>query len=267
MAERASAPQRWIYAREARTLLAFERRATAAADQTLLSSTAEVELFLRRAPEAAARISAMGNGVDLDYFSPRHVFPPPFGTDRPAIVFTGAMGYWPNVEAVTWFAREVMPRLAGRAKPPVFVVVGSNPAEPVTRLAGPDIVVTGRVADVRPYLAHAAVVVAPLRLARGVQNKVLEGMAMGKIVIATGAAEQGLGVRDENALLIADTADAMTLRIVETLDGRHDTLGRTARATAEARFGWPTALRRLDRVFAGREDETRPTGLGQEKVA
>ena len=165
------------------------------------------------------------------------------------------MGYWPNVEAVTWFAREVMPRLRGRTPAPCFVIVGAHPADAVRRLAGPDIVVTGRVEDVRPYLAHAAVVVAPLQLARGVQNKVLEGMAMGKVVVATKAAEVGLNVVEQGALLEANTPEAMAISVSETLDGKHDRIGVVARQVIEAQFGWKASLRRLDALLVDTDRE------------
>jgi len=261
MAARAPAPQRWVYAREAETLLSFESRAAAQADHTLLCSEPEAALFRDRAPEAGARASWMVNGIDFDYFSPAHSFPRPFPDARPALVFTGDMGYWPNVDAVTWFAREVMHRLRDRSPRPRFAIVGAHPTEAVRRLAGPDIVVTGRVEDIRPYIAHAAVVVAPLQLARGIQNKVLEGMAMGKVVVATSDAEQGLGVRDLGAVLIADTPDSTAARIDETLDGMHDSVSVAARNVAEARFSWAATLGRLDGLLG---DADR---LGEEKVA
>ncbi len=251
MAAKSAPPQSWIYAREARTLLAFERRAAGIAAQVILCSEAEAELFVRRAPEAIGGATAMLNGVDLDYFSPALPFSRPFDDGRPAVVFTGDMSYWPNVEAVRWFAAEVLPQLLARAPRPIFVIVGARPTASVTALAGPDIVVTGRVPDVRPYLAHAAAVVAPLLLARGVQNKVLEGMAMGKVVIATAAAEQGLGVARYGAVLVAADAAEMARLVAETLDGAHGAVGREGRRIVESRFGWPAVLAPLDALLAG----------------
>lgn len=261
MAEHAPVPQRWIYAREAETLLSFERRVVARAEHTLLCSEPEAALFGDRAPEARTRTHWMVNGIDSDYFSPSHRFARPFADDRPAIVFTGDMGYWPNVDAVVWFVREVLPRIQDRTPRPRFAIVGAHPTEAVARLAGPDVVITGRVEDIRPYIAHAAVVVAPLLLARGIQNKVLEGMAMGKVVIATSAAEQGLGVKEHGALLIADTPADMAARVAEALDGKHEDMASTARRVAESRFSWAVTLGRLDRLLASDEH------LGEERVA
>lgn len=261
MAERAPVPQRWIYGREAQTLLSFERRMAGEAQHALFCSEPEAELFRRRAPEASGTTVWMRNGIDFDYFSPAHPGANPYPADRPVIVFTGAMGYWPNVDAVLWFVREVLPAVIDRTPRPRLAIVGAHPASSVRKLAGDDILVTGRVEDVRPYLAHASVVVAPLQVARGIQNKVLEGMAMGKTVVATSAAEQGLGVRDLGAMLIADTAPDMARRVSEVLDGKHDALPAAARRVIESRFSWAATLRKLDLLLANGEQ------LTEERVA
>jgi sugar transferase (PEP-CTERM/EpsH1 system associated) len=249
MAGKAPFPKNIIYGREARTLLAYERAAAVRAQHAILASPDEAALFIARAPEVASRTSWMTNGVDLDYFSPIHVFPRPFADERPAIVFTGDMSYWPNVEAVVWFARDVLPALLSRTARPRFAIVGARPTPAVMGLAGEDVMVTGRVDDVRPYIAHAAAVVAPLLLARGLQNKVLEGMAMGKAVIATSAAEQGLDVRGKGGVLIADGPDAMAARVGETLDGVYVKIGDVARSIVEKQFAWPAVLKRLDALL------------------
>ncbi|HLG86195.1 MAG TPA: TIGR03087 family PEP-CTERM/XrtA system glycosyltransferase [Alphaproteobacteria bacterium] len=262
MAEHAPAPQRWIYAREAETLLAFERRMAGEAEHTLVCSEPEAELFRLRAPEASATTIWMRNGIDFDYFAPDQSGTNPYPDDgRPVIVFTGDMGYWPNIDAVLWFAREVFPEIASRRPRPRLAIVGAHPAGSVLRLASEDVVVTGRVEDIRPYLAHAAVVVAPLQVARGIQNKVLEGMAMARPVVATSAAEQGLGVRDSGAILIADTARDTALRVAEVLDGEHTSLATSARRIIEARFSWNATLGKLDRLLAN------GTQLAEERVA
>ncbi|HEY8610227.1 MAG TPA: TIGR03087 family PEP-CTERM/XrtA system glycosyltransferase, partial [Roseomonas sp.] len=191
----AKPPMRQVWAREARTLLAFERRAAAAFDRTLFVSEAERRRFATLAPEVAARTGYVENGVDLRRFDPAASYANPFGP-APAIVFTGTMDYRPNVEAVEWFAREVMPLLRQRDPAPEFHIVGANPAPAVAALAAlPGVHVTGRVPDVRPYLAHAAVAVAPLRIARGIQNKVLEAMAMARPVVASPEAHEGVRAR------------------------------------------------------------------------
>ncbi len=249
MAAKASFPKSLIYAREARTLLAYERAQAARARHAILASPEEAALFIARAPEIAARTTWMINGVDLEYFSPAHVFARPFADGRPAIVFTGDMSYWPNVEAVIWFARQILPALLTRNPRPRFAIVGARPTDSVRALANDDILVTGRVDDVRPYIAHAGAVVAPLLLARGLQNKVLEGMAMGKVVVATSAAEEGLSVHGRGGVLIANTEAELALRLGETLDGFHDNIGKIARSIVESDFAWPKVLARLDALF------------------
>ena len=113
----------------------------------------------------------MENGVDVQRFDPECDWPDPFAASSPAIAFTGTMDYRPNVEAVSFFATEVMPRLGLLSSAPHFHIVGVNPSPAVRALAElPRVHVTGSVPDMRPYLAHVAVAVAPLRIARGIQN-------------------------------------------------------------------------------------------------
>ncbi|MBV9811531.1 MAG: TIGR03087 family PEP-CTERM/XrtA system glycosyltransferase, partial [Acetobacteraceae bacterium] len=181
---RAGWPLRALWTREARTLLAFERRAAATFDRTLLVTEAETARFALLSPETADRVGYIENGVDLQRFSPDRAFASPLAPPGPHIVFTGTMDYWPNIDAVGWFAREVLPLVREQRHGAHFTVVGANPSAEVQALRSPAVTVTGSVPDVRPYLAHCDVAVAPLRVARGVQNKVLEAMSMGCIVVA-----------------------------------------------------------------------------------
>ncbi len=185
-AEGAGFPMRHVWAREGRTLLAYERRSAMASDATLFVSPQEAGRFAALAPETATRVHAVENGVDLDRFNPGLAFDTPFTGAGPNLVFTGTMDYWPNADAVTWFATAVMPLLLAQRPALRFHVVGANPGPDVLRLAErPGVCVTGRVPDVRPFVAHADACVAPLRIARGIQNKVLEAMAMGRPVVAS----------------------------------------------------------------------------------
>ena len=178
-------PLSWLYRREGERLLAFERQVAQAAEHSFFVTDNETALFLRSAPECNGRISPMSNGVDSDFFSPEHELPSPYRADEIPLVFTGAMDYWPNVDAVTWFVQDILPRLLPNWPTLRFYIVGRSPTSAVEALAGERVTVTGTVPDVRPYLKHAAAVVAPLRLARGIQNKVLEAMAMGMPVVAS----------------------------------------------------------------------------------
>ncbi len=201
---------RWIYQREAQYLLAYERKLAGLAKTSLFVSEQEAALFKTLAPEASAKVGFVNNGVDTDYFSPDHVYVSPYAPAQDVLVFTGAMDYWANVDAVVWFATQVFPLLQGRYPWLRFYIVGSKPTKAVLELASnPAITVTGRVDDVRPYLAYARLAVAPLRIARGIQNKVLEAMAMAKVVVATTAAMEGIPYRSECSVCVSDDAQQM----------------------------------------------------------
>ncbi len=249
-AEQTRLPMRPVWAREGRTLLAFERRAAAWFDRTLFVSEDECRRFVALAPEAAGRAGWVENGVDLDYFSPRHAGPNPYEGGRP-IVFTGTMDYRPNVEAVTFFARSVMPLLRARHPDAAFHIVGASPTPGVQALADlPGVHVAGRVDDTRPYMAHAALAVAPLQIARGVQNKVLEAMAMARPVLVSSQALEGLHAEPGRDLLTADDPAAMVAGVAEILDGGHAGMGAAARAAVERAYPWATTLQRLDQLLA-----------------
>jgi sugar transferase (PEP-CTERM/EpsH1 system associated) len=232
-------PLAWIYRREALRLLAFERAVAGEAAATVFVTQPEADLFLRLAPETRGRVHAVQNGVDHEYFRPDPARPSPFAAGEEAIVFTGAMDYWPNVDAVSWFAREVMPRVSARRPLARFWIVGMNPAANVFALRGERVVVTGRVDDVRPYVQHAGVVVAPLRVARGVQNKVLEAMALGQRVVVSAACATPIGARDGVELDVADSPASFAERVLAALDDRAGrAVGEAARRFAVEHFDW-----------------------------
>lgn len=269
----ARSPMRQVWAREARTLLAFERRAAAAFDRTILVSAEEAGRFARLAPECADRVGWVDNGVDTARFDPARPFPNPYRGDAPAIVFTGTMSYRPNVDAVRWFAAEVLPRLRSAAggprggRAPEFHIVGANPAPAVRALARlPGVHVTGAVPDTRPFVAHAAVAVAPLRIARGIQNKVLEAMALARPVVASPGAFEGVRARAGRDLLVADGAGAMAERVAEVLAGAHPGLGAAARAAVAANHDWTATLRRLDPMLEP-APSPRAAGEAEDKAA
>jgi glycosyltransferase involved in cell wall biosynthesis len=165
------------------------------------------------------------------------------------------MDYWPNVDAVIFFAREVLPSIRAQAGDTRFVIVGSRPSPEVRALAAlPGVVVTGRVPDVRPYLAHAAAAVVPLRVARGVQNKLLEAMAMGRPVVASRRALAGVGEAAGQHVLAADSADEMAAAALSLLRGpQARRLGPSARAFVVQRFTWQTHVRRLEAILEGED--------------
>jgi sugar transferase (PEP-CTERM/EpsH1 system associated) len=252
-AQRASLPWRWLYQREARTLQQIEGQIAVNFDATIVATDAELELLQKFAPEGGERLATVRNGVDSDYFSPERAYDNPYAPGDLPLVFVGAMDYWPNADAVVSFVNTTLPAVRERLPAARFFIVGSNPPPDVTALASsPHVVVTGRVPDVRPYVAHAAAIVAPLRVARGVQNKVLEGMAMGKPVIGSLEALTGITAEIGKDVLRADTVAEFTdtiFKAVMTEQGKM--VGRHARARMMTDYGWDTSLRQLDRMVDG----------------
>jgi sugar transferase (PEP-CTERM/EpsH1 system associated) len=242
-------PLSWLYRREGERLLAWERRVAAEFDASLFVSPAEAADFRRLAPQSAGKVGHYHNGVDADYFSPERDYPDPYPAGVRALVFTGAMDYWPNVDAVSWFAREVLPALRAERPDILFAIVGSKPAAEVQALARmPGVLVTGRVEDVRPWLAHAAVVVAPLRIARGIQNKVLEGMAMARTVVATAQALEGIDALPGKEILLAADRESMAAAVGRVLDVASP-LGDAARMKVLRDFAWAGNLARVDQLL------------------
>ena len=150
------------------------------------------------------------------------------------------MDYTPNIDAVCWFAGEVMPMLPEAR----FAIVGRRPAAAVRRLAGPRTIVTGAVPDVRSWLAAADVVAAPLRIARGIQNKVLEAMAMARPVVASPAAFEGIEAEPGVHLLVAESAEAQAEAIAGLLADRRraEAIGQAARRRIEQAYRWDSRL-------------------------
>ena len=246
-------PMAWLYRREARTLLAYERAVAAVVDASIFVSPNEVALFERLAPETSARLVAIENGVDTDYFDPQCEYANPYPMPGPVLVFTGAMDYWANIDAVSWFAREVLPGLRQRLPEVCFAIVGARPSGQVQGLAQlPGVIVTGAVPDVRPYLAHARLAVAPLRIARGIQNKVLEALAMGRPLLATPAALAGVELGGDLPVWRAETAaamiDAACTALAATAAASYDP---RARDWVAARYGWETHLDRYSQLVQG----------------
>lgn len=228
----ARAPLSWLMLREARLLLAHDAAVARRAAASLFVSEAEAALFRERS--GAERVHAIENGVDTDRFDPACAAA---DAPHPLIVFTGQMDYPPNVEAVRAFAHGVLPAIPGAT----FAIVGRAPTPAVRALAGARVMVTGEVADTRPWLAAADVVVAPLALARGVQNKVLEAMAMARPVVASPAAAEGID--HGGTLRVADAgaqAAAIGALLADAPAAR--ALGEAARARVIARYGWDARL-------------------------
>jgi sugar transferase (PEP-CTERM/EpsH1 system associated) len=241
-------PRCWVYRRESLRLAAFDRAAAARCDHCLFVSPAEARSFQELIPAAGPKALVLPNGVDAGFFSPAHRFPCPFGPGGPMVAFTGDMSYWPNEDAVLWFAQAVLPRLRFDHPNLRFVAVGRHPGQRLRRAATRlGFTLTGAVSDVRPFLAHAALVVAPLRIAQGVPNKVLEAMAMGKAVVTTPVAVTGLRLRSGEDVLLAADAEDMATAVARLLEPRFARkMGEKARARVVADYAWAPSLRLLD---------------------
>jgi sugar transferase (PEP-CTERM/EpsH1 system associated) len=243
-------PMNRVYAREGRMLLRYERRIARDFDASLFVSPQEAAMFAGMAPESAARIGAFSNGVDSAYFSPHHDYPNPYAEGGPVLVFTGAMDYWPNVDAVQWFATEMLPQIVARHPGARFYIVGARPAREVQELAAlPQVHVTGTVPDVRPYIAHAQLAVAPLRIARGIQNKVLEAMAMAKRVLVSPQALEGIAATPGQELLLARDAASFIEEACAALAEDDAEMERAARARVEASYNWDVNMARVDALL------------------
>jgi sugar transferase (PEP-CTERM/EpsH1 system associated) len=231
-------PLAWLYAAEGRRLRQLEGSLPSWARAVTLVSEAEADLY--RAFCAPGEVRAVSNGVDLEYFRPQ-----PRQAVEPACVFVGALDYRPNVDAACWFCQEVWPEVRRRRPGAELWLVGRKPATPVQRLAEvPGVRLVGQVPDVRPYVARAALAVVPLRIARGLQNKVLEALAMGKPVVASPQALAGLKPRTDAPALPARSPQEWVARVVRLLDdeGLRRDLGARGRAYVEEHHRWDTCL-------------------------
>lgn len=230
----------WVYRLECRRLGKFEREAVRRADVCFVTSEKERECF-----GSGTDLLVVPNGVDFEFFDPK---PHEMSTSAPTILFMGAMKYFPNIDGVQFFVHEILPLIRQEIPSVKFIVAGMDPVSSIRRLACSHILVTGAVPDMRPYLQAASVCVVPLRIARGVQNKVLEAMAMKVPVVATSVANSGIQAREEHEILLADTPAAFARAVVRVLNDSYlqESLSLKARDFVEQHFSWPHALKQLD---------------------
>lgn len=209
-------PANLLFKTEASRLLKFEKKINQTFDQSIFVSDKEAELFSSYFP-AAKNIRVIPNGVDHEFFNPASVkLARPFPS--PMIMFSGAMDYYANIDGVTWFAEKIFPEIKKKIPKIKFYIVGSNPAPAVKALEkDPSIIVTGFVKDIREYYKAADLCVIPLRIARGVQNKVLEALSMEKSVISTSPAVQGIRSDVRNVLKVEDDPVEFAKKIVNLL--------------------------------------------------
>ena len=251
-AETGSFPMDWVHRREWRLTAALEARIAHECDWTTLVSSNEADLFTRLVPDCADKVRAISNGVDHAYFDPATIVgAAPYDVTRPNYVFTGTMDYPPNVDAVCWFAAEILPVLQRDVPGTQFHIVGSSPAAEVAKLAAmPGVSVTGRVADVRPYIVHATAGVAPMRIARGIQNKVLEAMAMARPVVVTPEALEGIDARPGTEVILASDATGFAAGCQLAAGPQGAAIGSAARLRVLADYVWAERLRGFDALLS-----------------
>ena len=245
-------PLQWVHQREARVLGAYEVAVARRVDKSLFVSEAEAALFRRRSGLGSDKVRAVENGIDTARFDPALTFDAVDEGGGPLAVFTGQMDYRPNIDAVRWFAADILPLICQQHPAARFAIVGRAPSDEVRALAKlPGVIVTGEVPDVRPWLAAADAVVAPLLLARGVQNKLLEAMAMARPVVASAAAATGIDATSGEHLLLADGAEAMADAVGTLFDDRAAAaaMGQAARARMISRYGWDARLAPLGELL------------------
>jgi sugar transferase (PEP-CTERM/EpsH1 system associated) len=251
-AARSHISMRWLYRLEGRRVRGLEATLVRRAQAVTVVSTAEARLLRQLYPHAPVHV--VSNGVDTEHFGQAADGVPSEdqSTDNCTgmeCIFVGALDYLPNVDGITWFAREVWPGVLAAFPQARLIIVGRRPAASVRRLARhAGIEVIGEVPDVRPYVRRATLVVVPLRIARGIQNKVLEAMAAGKPVIASPQALEGLLVTPSEHVCRAATPAQWTSRILTLLsdDSERRRLAAAGQAFVSGHHQWESCLEPLE---------------------
>jgi len=236
-------PARWLARLESARLSRYEREVCRAVDRALVASPAD-----REAIGPFPSLATIHNGVDVDEFAFERT-----GRAPAAMILSGNMGYFPNVHAVRWFARLVLPRVRRAVPGAELRVVGARPHRALRRLAArdPAVVVAGPVERMPPHLHQAAIAVAPLHAGSGQALKVLEAMACGTPVVATPLVAAGIGARDEEHLLVAEGAEPFAGQVVRLLRDAAlaERLAASARRFVEARYTWEHSAAALEMVY------------------
>ncbi len=243
-------PYNWVYRMEHRLMFAYEKKVNRAFDSSVFVSPLEANLFQCLYPRAR-NVEVVPNGIDYEYFTPTSSEIKQEILD-PILLFVGAMDYHANVDGVLWFSENVFPSILAEFPESKFYIVGGNPDKRTLQLRKKkNIIVTGFVDDVRPYYEQADICVVPLRLARGVQNKVLEAMAMGKAIVASPSAVQGVvDIQNDHALIVNDENGFIESirRLTNDFDLRKK-LAMKAREFVIRSFDWNVNMRRIERLL------------------
>ncbi|PKB25592.1 sugar transferase (PEP-CTERM/EpsH1 system associated) [Novosphingobium kunmingense] len=257
-ADKARGVERWLYAREGRLLRLEERRLARRSDVSLLVSFEEAALFRGRLAEGereACDVRTLRNGIDSRHFDPAQIEPAAELAAKPGprLLFSGQMDYAPNVEAALRAVDRLLPLVRARLPQATLHIVGRNPVEELLAQHGKDgVYVWGAVDDMRSYIAAADVALIPLDIARGVQNKVLEAMAMALPVVLTSEAATGIGAQDGRHLLIADTDEGLADHVISLAQdpARASAVGHEARRFVVDTLSWQATLAPLVDLLA-----------------
>lgn len=249
--KKASWPMSWVYKREARLLFEYDFNIANLSRMNLFVSHEEANLFKGLATNSKHKVTYVNNGVDTDYFSASGDYVTPYTYRENIITFTGAMDYWANIDAVVWFVKQVFSRIKAVNSQAQFYIVGSNPAKEVLQLGSVDgVFVTGRVEDIRPYIFFANVIVAPLMIARGIQNKILEAMAMGKKIVATPQAIEGISILENQQVHVAEGAEDFCNQTLSYLnDSKSGYFIQENRDFVTKNYSWDTSYARLNSII------------------
>lgn len=213
-------------------------------DACCLTSERDERLLRRDLP--STRTAIVPNGADTSFFRPQAAPPEPM-----TIAFFGQISYYPNTDGLLFFLREVMPRLKQTHPRVTLLIIGMSPPEVISAYEGDDVIVTGVVDDIRPYLERASVIIAPLRIGGGTRLKILEAMAMGKPVVSTRIGAEGIDVTDGQDILLADSAGEFAARVRQVLDDPvlARQLGGAARRLIEQRYDWQASVQRVEQLY------------------
>lgn len=249
--ETVSGVMRWVYRRESRVLAEYERQTARSSGMSIFVSRQEADLFLAGAPDLEDKVIDINNGVDLVYFDRGQELPEVYNDHELPVVFTGALDYWANVDAVRWFAETIFPTVGEAVPEAVFYIVGARPVDTVRSLGERNrIKVIPDVDDIRPYLKGAKVAVAPLRIARGIQNKVLEALAMGVPTISTTAAVEGLEDYVSSGQVVSDSEIGLARGVISALENQPKAgRGQAGRHYVERYYRWDMQLEKLDKLL------------------
>ncbi len=243
-------PLSWLFRLESRRVARLESELAHCADALVFISIPERETY-RHHQRTEVPTFVVPVGVDTTHFAPST---PPCGFIPPRLLFTGALDYRPNIDALQWFMRSILPLIRLEIPAIRLIAVGHRPSPAVRRLARRhpvDLEIRGSVPDIRPFFAEATVFVAPLRLGRGMKVKILEAMAMGTAIVGTSVAAAGIDVRSDREVLIADSAESFARAVVKLLqdDAYRLQLAGAARRKIEALYTWEAPLAAMEQVL------------------